>query len=199
VFGIAGPFIRTYHPNLQDSDPANLPYTINTDAQEDDDEVITSNLGTPVHFPMAFVGGTYYTMNNGIIEQTTRDGMWLPYTSVAGFYRAKRCTITPMSGYEGAVIEQYGFEPWRIKVQGFIIREGDSKLQSVDEQVRELESYEALADSIKVRGRVFERLKISQVYIEDIDYPPARNLNAKQIQPYEMKLTSVKPIQLILP
>lgn len=199
VFGISSPLIRKYNTNLAENSPAELKFNTNVEQDEQDEDVITSNLGTPVHFPMAFIGGNYNVMNKGIIESITLDGMWLPYTSVAGFQRTKRAAETYMNGYKGSVIEQYGFEPWDIRIQGFIMKNADSKVQSVADQVKELQSYEELADAVQLKGKGFEIRKISRAWIKSISYPPARNLDINSVIPYEINLKSVEPIELILP
>lgn len=200
VFGIADARIRSYDINANNRpDSPNIKFNLNVEEAEQDDEIIMSNIGTPVHFPMGIIGGNYNIFNNGVIESVARDGMWLPYTSVAGMQRSKRATETFMGGDVGDVIEQYGFESWDIRIQGFIIKDNDSKVQSVADQVKELQSYEELADAVQLRGKGFEIRKISRAWIKSITYPMARPLNINSVIPYEMNLKSVKPIQLILP
>lgn len=197
VFGLAGPSLRKYTPPAEDQSTAGLKYSINI-TKETDEEEVKSNLGTPVSFPMWFKDGQYNVVNAGEIERLPFTELLLPYTSVATFSRAKRETETYMSGHKGSVIEQYGFEPWDIKIQGFIIKGNDKKKQSVADQMKELQEREEISDSIEVRGKVFEWLKINHIYMKKIDYRPARNLNLDVIMPYEMSLRSVEPIELIL-
>lgn len=197
VFGLAAPLLRKYTPPSDDASQAGLKYNINI-TKEIDEEELKSNLGTPVQFPMWFKEGQYMVMNAGEIERKPFEGMLLPYTSVATFSRAKRDTETYMSGHKGSVIEQYGFEAWDIKIQGLIIKGNNKKGESVSDQMKELEQYEEICDSIEVRGKLFETLKINHVYMRKITYPPARNLNLDSVMPFEMNLRSVEPIELIL-
>jgi hypothetical protein len=198
VFGIAAPLIRKYKVTQDESNSALAKYNVHFEPAERDHDSVDTILGTIHQFPMEFVAGNYNVMNNGIIENISVDGMRLPYTSVASFSRAKRFTETYMSGYKGSVIEQYGWEPWHIRIQGFIIKENDYKLQSIADQVKEMQKYEELCDAIKVKGKVFEWLKIHQVAIVSINYPDARDLDMSVVKPYEMILKSVEPIELIL-
>lgn len=199
IFGVASPLIRRYRMAEEDLGTADARYKLFLTPVAKDDEQFDSNLGTPVQFPMAFQAGTYNTMNKGVIEQVQVDGMKLPYASVASFSRAKRFTETYMSGHKGSVIEQYGFEPWQIRIQGLIIRDNDYKVQSVADQVQELLKYADLCDAIQVKGKVFEWYKISHVAIIDISFPASRDLDMNVVKPYEMTLKSVEPIELILP
>jgi hypothetical protein len=162
---------------------------------------IYSRLGTPVHFAMGFDGRTDYKMRvNGEIQEVSRKGMYLPFTSVASFTRSKRTTETYMLGQEGSIIEDYGFEPWNIRVQGLIIKD-DKELVSgkstVEEQVRELQSYEQLCDAIQLKGKLFEWLGIFEASIMSINYPELKNYNPEYVMPFEMNLRSSTPLELI--
>lgn len=199
VFGIAGPLVRKYNVSQDESNNSHAKYNVHLTPVEREPDDVETILGTIHQFPMAFEGGGYNTMNNGIIERIVVPGMWLPYTSVASFTRAKRVTETYMSGYKGSVTEQYGFEPWDIRIQGFIIKDNDSKLQSVGDQVKELQLYDELCDAIKVKGKVFEWLKIHHIKIRSITYPSARDLDMSVVKPYEISASSDEPIELILP
>ena len=201
VFGIAGPLIRSYKIPPEEKKTKNLNYQVGQiDSPEVTQDTIKSSLGTPVNFWMAFVGGEYNKRISGEITQVSRTGMYLPFTSVATFSRAHRWTETFMSGQEGSVIEEYGFEPWDIRIQGFILR-NDKNLVSgkstIEDQVKELELYEGLSDAIGVKGRVFEWLGINKVAFGKIEYPAARDLNMEVVKPYEIFARSIVPLELI--
>lgn len=199
VFGVASPLVRRYKITEKESDAVTGKYNLHFTPEAKDDETFDSTLGTPVQFPMSFNAGTYNRMNKGAIEQISMPGMRLPYTSVASFSRAKRLTETFMSGHKGSVLEQFGFEPWQIKVQGFMIKYGDYQVQTIADQVKELLQYEELCDAIEVKGKVFEWYKISHVAIIDVSFPADRHLDMSVIKPFEMTLKSVEPIELIVP
>lgn len=198
VFGIAAPMIRRYNVIMDESNNALAKYNVHFEPVGKEADDIETVLGTIHQFPMAFVAGNYNIMNNGIVEQESRRGMYLPYTSVASFSRTKRETETYMSGHKGSVTEQYGFEPWDIRIQGFIIKNNDYNIQSVGDQVKELQSYEELCDSIQVKGKIFEWLKIHQVKIKSITYPSARDLDMNVVKPFEISAKSDEPIELML-
>ncbi len=200
VFGVASGLLRTFEVQQGEQNPYDPAYTVQLGSSLDED-LVTSQLGTPVQFPMGFTGGVQYNVRrNGRIEKQFMGGVWLPHASVASFSRAKRITETFMSGQNGSVIEEYGFEPWEIRVQGFIIK-NDKALQTgnstVEDQIRELKQWESLSDAIGVKGRLFEVLDINSIAILSIAFPDAKNMNYEVVRPYEMRLRSVEPIELV--
>lgn len=200
VFGIAAPLIRRFDVSTEEKKPDTFYYQVGEISTPVDEETIFSSLGTPVNFWMAFDGGIYNKRVNGIIQKVTQKGMYLPFTSVASFSRAKRFTETYMSGQDGSIIEEYGFEPWSIRIQGFILKNDKSRVvgnSSVEDQVKELKTYESLSDAILVKGRVFEWLGIHSAAITNISFPEARNLDMEIIKPYEITMRSVQPVELI--
>lgn len=199
VFGISSQLVTSYKINQEEAKQYNPAYAIQV-GQETDPDQITSQLGTPVQFPMGFIGDYEYNVRrNGRIEKKLMKGTWLPFTSVASFSRSKRITETFMSGQEGSIIEEYGFEPWEIRIQGFIIKNDKALISgnsSVEDQERELLEWEGLSDAIGVKGRGFEVRNIHRVTILGISFPDSRGSNLEVIKPYEMRLRSVKPLEL---
>ncbi len=193
VFGISGALVKSY--KIPDADRIGENVT--------DVEKLQSPLGTVVQFPMAFTGNENYNYRkDGKVLTKFMKGMYLPYTSVASFSRAKRITETFMSGQKGSIIEEYGFEPWEIRVQGFILKnEGltSGGGLTVEDQVREMQEWEELSDAIKVKGEHFELLNIHRLALLSITYPEARGSNIDVVRPFEMRLRSVEAIELILP
>lgn len=200
VFGLSPILIKTYKINQEEAKNYNPAYAIQV-GQETDPDQLTSNLGTPVQFPMGFVGDYEYNIRrNGRISKKLMKGTWLPFTSVASFSRSKRTTETFMSGQNGSVIEEYGFEPWEIRIQGFIIKNDKALISgesTVEQQERELLEWEGLSDAISVKGRGFEVRNIHKVAILGISFPDSRNSNIEVVKPYEMRLRSVEPIELV--
>lgn len=191
VFGLIGPHIRRFTLTPEQED------TMLEEEQVD----VYSMLGTPVQFWMSFIGReNFKKRSQGNIIEVSLPGMYLPFTSVASFTRAKRYTETYMNGQEGSVIEEYGFEPWQIRIQGLILKDDKSLTSgksSVEDQVKEMLKYEALSDSIEVRGKMFEWLGIDEVAITSIHFPEAKGYDQAVVKPYEMILRSVTPIELI--
>lgn len=200
VFGIGAALTRHYKVPSDEQNQANLKFTVNMGTEITED-LITSQLGTPVQFPMGFVGNESYNYRkNGKMDKKFLRGLWLPFTSVASFTRAKRITETFMSAQEGSVIEEYGFEPWDIRIQGFIIKNDKSLVvgnSTIEDQVKELQQWEGLSDSVSVKGKIFEWLDIHKIAILKIAYPEARELNMEVVKPFEITARSVKPIELL--
>lgn len=194
VFGLAGPYLRRFH--LTPEQVAEM--EANRDANESAD--VYSMLGTPVSFWMSFVGrDNYRKRSNGKFIEVSVPGIYLPFTSVASFSRAKRLTTTFMGG-QGEVIEEFGFEPWHIRIQGLILK-NDKRLvfgkSTVEEQMKEILKYEGLSDSVGVKGKGFEWRGIHEVGIMSINFPEAKGYDPEVVMPYEMILRSVTPIELI--
>jgi len=199
VFGIAAPSVRKYAITEDTSKPVDNRYSIHVENEEEESQSAWTSLGTPVQFPMGIVAGTYNRMNKGVIEKVGLPGCWFPFTSVATISRSKRITETYMGGHQGSVIEQYGFESWNIRIQGFIIKnEVSGNVISVEDKVKELHEYESLSDAVELKGKLFEWLKIYRAAIVSINFPEARNLNMAVIKPYEITLKSVEPIELVI-
>lgn len=196
VFGLAGPLIRRFNVPPEEKKKVELNYEVgNVQAEPVTEDNVQSSIGTPVNFWMKFLKGKYNQRINGDIKQVDRDNLYLPFTSVATFMRQKRYTETFMSGQEGSVIEEYGFEPWDIRIQGFVLRgEGAG---SIEDQVKQMQQFENLSDAIEVNGRLFQWLRIHKIAFTTIDWKPMRNLNLEQVLPYEIKARSVEPIELV--
>lgn len=201
VFGLAAPLIRTYKVPPEEKRADTVYYEIgDTNAEPVNEDNVTSSIGTPVNFWMKFEGGDYRKREKGELRSVTLNECYLPFTSVATFRRAKRYTETFMSGQEGSVIEEYGFEPWDIRIQGFILRNDKAALtgkSTVEEQLKQLQMFENLSSSIRVKGKLFEWLNIHEIAFTEIDYPAAKNLNMDAIKPFEIKARSVQPIELV--
>jgi Domain of unknown function (DUF6046) len=188
--------LRKYTPPTEEGEAAEIKYAIPAVAPIDEG-TFKSNLNTPVQFPMWFQAGVYNIMTGGEIAGVSFSEMYLPWTSVVSFSRSKRITKTYMSSQKSVVVEQYGFEPWDIKIKGFIIKGNNKERTSVAEQVKDMQRFEEISDSIKVGGSVFEWLKISEVSIEKISYPDARDLNMEIIKPFEISMISIEPDELV--
>jgi hypothetical protein len=196
VFGLTGHLIRKY--KISDEEKKNTPLLFEVgeiEADEITEDQLNSPQGMPVNFWMKFAKGTYNKRMSGDIKQVDLEDMYLPFASVATFTRAKRYTETYMSGGEGSVIEEYGFEPWDIRIQGFVLR-GEGK-GSIENQVKEMQKWENLSDAIEVEGRLFQWLGIHKIAFTVIDWKPERRLNLERTLPFEIKARSVKPIELV--
>ena len=196
VFGIAAPLLRRYKIPKETSEGANLHYDFGEASTEEvNEETVKSGLGTPVNFWMKFSSGSYFKRINGEVKKVQRNDLMLPFSSIATFSRAKRNTVTYMSGSNNAVIEEYGFEAWSIKIQGFIINNEGGK--TIEEQVKILQLFENLSDSINIEGQLFEWLNIHKIAFNEIKWLPRRELNLESVLPFEIDAMSDEPLELI--
>jgi hypothetical protein len=195
VFGLAGPLIRRYKVPSDDKNGEKPTYNIGELAPEVTEDTITSMLGTPIHFWMAFGACDYNKRSKGEIITVAREFTYLPFTSIATFSRAKRKTVTYQSGMNGPVIEEYGFEAWQIRIQGLILNGENNK--TLEQQVKALQLFEELSDSIEVQGKLFEWLKINRICFDQINFLPKRENNILSVIPFEINAMSVEPIELI--
>ncbi|MBL7902950.1 MAG: hypothetical protein JNK73_13215 [Bacteroidia bacterium] len=195
VFGLAGQFIRRYQIP-ENEQGQNLPqYELGESEEEVTEDTITSSLGTPVHFWMAFGEGEYFKRVKGDLEKVQRERLILPYSSIATFTRAKRKTVTYMSGCEGPIVEEYGFEAWNIRIQGFVLnKEGD---KTIEQQVKAMQLFENLSDSVKVEGKLYEWLGITNIAFDQISWLPKRESNNLSAMPFEINAMSLQAIELI--
>jgi hypothetical protein len=196
VFGIAGQFIRRYNVPPEERKKDTFYFEVGEVENEVTEGTVKSYLGTPINFPMKFVAGDYFVrdFSTGNIIKKEMDLYFLPHASVATFSRSKRYTETYMSGQRGSVIEEYGFEPWDIRIQGFILKNPNDG--SVEQQVTDMQKWENLSDAIQVSGRVFQWLGINEIAFTKVDFMPSKTLNLESVMPFEISARSVEPIEL---
>jgi Domain of unknown function (DUF6046) len=101
-----------------------------------------------------------------------------PLITVGG---AKNIVKTVVAGGDGTVKEMIGADDWRIKIQGYAIREGD-RTQAVantlvpedypEEWLRKLVSLYKRHHHLKVECHYLSYFNIRSLVIENIDFPP---------------------------
>ncbi|MCO5253636.1 MAG: DUF6046 domain-containing protein [Bacteroidetes bacterium] len=137
-----------------------------------------SVFGTPVVFPMEFIGdkGVYKVYHDsGQLATIGLHNFELPVTSMADFTRDKILAETQQSSGEGNVVEMYGFAPWQIRIRGLCLDDPSrSREKTADEQKQTLLRWEKLADKIRVRGKLFAEKGISHIVV--------RSINLKQME-----------------
>lgn len=193
AFGISSPI---YIPEpLLNQAPANLSYSgMETLPDYYTEGNLTSWMGTPIVFPVKFLGGSYMRYkDNGEIERVSYDDFNLPPATMFSFRRAKNIERTQISGGDGTVKEYYGFDDWVIDVRGLCLDEPE---RSAAEQLTALLRWEELADSFGISGRLFEQHKISRICLD------GWNDNVQQgkpgVIPFQFQMYSDKDIILLL-
>ncbi len=191
VFGITQPIykVRTEQPahsNISYAGIETLPDYYEPEA--------TSWMGTPILFSATFKGDSYNQYNPaGEIVQTSLNDFVLPPATLFSFRRPKNITRTNLLGANGTVKEIFGFDDWQIDVKGIAL---DEPNRSAMEQIDNLLQWEALADAIKVTGKLFNQRKIDRVVM--MEYSDNQQQAAPGTIPFQFQLTSDEAIELIL-
>lgn len=196
VFNVSG---VAYNPSFEDStEPINANYNLQLDDKDANLPHSASFMGTPILFPWQLDGGEYFTYNNyGEVERKEMDNFRMPAATLCSFSRAKIVRTTKVSGARGTVKEMYGFDDWRIRIQGIMIDESNhpQAISPFDQKERLLQ-FENLTDAISVTGEIFESLRIASIVIQDIKF---RQLQGKpRMIPFEMSCVSDEPLELLL-
>jgi len=111
----------------------------------------------------------------------------MPDSTVVSLGRQKRMGVTSVSGGYGTVKEIFGFDDWRISVDGITDNE---------DILRGFEQLDSLSDSIRVGGsELFEYFNIFRVVIESISLKQMRGRG--RLTEFQMNLISDEPVQLI--
>lgn len=164
--------------------------------QEEMGEIPHSWLNTPIVFSAFLEGseGKYWRYKlNGQLEQVQMSTMMFPEATMFSFRRAKNITRTNVLGSNGTVKEIYGFDDWQIDVRGLCLT---TPQQTAMQQLEQLLEWEKIADSIRVKGTLFNKLSIYRVAISEMSW------NVVQGKPeaiaYTMQLISDDPMELQL-
>lgn len=176
----AGPGVRPAYPGVevQEVTPANL----------------LSHLGTPVLFPIKFIGGSYRKYRNGEVVEVPLPDYRLPFTSVAEFSRGKISNETKASGGVGTVKEVYGFEDWAVTISGVFVDENPHIFPG--DQIEGLLQYEEMVDSIRVEGEIFRLLNIFNLMIKHIRTPAV--VGKPNYKPFQLTCLSDEPENFLI-
>ncbi|MBV7268369.1 DUF6046 domain-containing protein [Winogradskyella luteola] len=159
---------------------------------EDEEAQKLSWMGTPIMFPVKFIGQQYQFYNqSGELENKSLKDFDLPPTTVVDFRRAKNITKTNVLGDNGTVKEIYGFDDWQIRIRGLCL---DTPTEKAYDLQNELLKWEAVVNSIEVDGDLFIDKNIYRIAIEEIDFrqPQGRH----NVIPFEITASSDQPIEL---
>lgn len=165
--------------------------------EEDDDNFLISELGTPVVGSIAFDGGNYNTYDrNGQVVKEKYGDYTLPYSCVVDFSRTSNTTKTEVMGSNGTVKEIFGKSDWKISIRGIAFNSRFDNQPDAHEQIETLVKWDNICDAIGVQGSVFRRKKIYSIVIEDFSIRPiVAQWNAI---PFQIEAVSDEPIELYL-
>jgi hypothetical protein len=156
-----------------------------------------SSLGTPIIYPCWFSAGTYKKYNlNGEIENVIMGEFRLPIASIVSFKQDKIMGVTRINGGNGTVKEIYGFDDWKVTINGFLIPDGSQPqgFKNPLDQEKELLKWNSLASSIIVFGELFSLYGIKNLTITGINVDPIRG--KPRIRAFTINALSDSPIEL---
>lgn len=160
-------------------------------------DVEVSWMGTDVMFPF-YIGGENLKVFDdltGVLKREYVSEFQVPVATLVDFSREKDIVKTSMSSGYGTVKELFSFGDWRLSIRGLLFDENKDE-RTMIQMRRELLKFEKYADSIPVRGWLFNEMKIDRVVINSI--------NLKQIQgkpwvmPFEMSCDSDSSPNLLI-
>ena len=150
--------------------------------------------GTPVVFPMKFLGGQFKKYDDkGRLVDTSLNDFWLPDATMADFSRAKNIIKTTTLGANGTVKEVYGFDDWDIRIRTLCLR---NKELTEREQEKKILEWFGVAGSIGIEGYLFTKKNIKSIVLEDIDIKSVSG--SPNVIPIEITAVSDEPIELLI-
>ncbi len=161
------------------------------------DEITLSYKDLELKFgSLPFLGG-----NHGILEdifelfskENTFENIFAP-PPMLSFTRQKNIKETPIDGSDGVVVENYGMQPWNIKMQGIVIDMEEH--QYPKEQIKQLTQLFEIPDRIDVVGDTFADKGIDTIYFTSISIDGVEGF--PDTQKYTLQARSIKPIEFEL-
>lgn len=161
---------------------------------ENPDELLLSNYGTPVIFPVKFIGGEYPIYDwYGKPSKREYADLWLPATTMCDFSRAKNIIKTNVLGANGTVKEVFGFDDWQIRIRTLCIADRNfTAMQYADR----LQDWFEVTGGIKVQGSIFGMKEIYNIVLEDIDIKSVSGNPG--VIPIELSACSNEPVEIFL-
>jgi hypothetical protein len=156
-----------------------------------------SSYGTPILFPITFLEGTYKKYNDkGEIVEKKMSKFRLPIASIIDFDRQKIVRDTKVNGGKGSVKEIYGFDNWKITINGILIpdKSQPQNLFEIKDQERELTKWDELASAIEVGCELFTDKRVQYITILSIKFNPMRG--RPNIRTFTIDALSDMPIEL---
>lgn len=150
--------------------------------------------GTPVVFPMKFLGGTFKKYDDkGRLLDTSLSDFWLPDATMADFSRAKNIIKTNTLGSNGTIKEVYGFDDWNIRIRTLCLR---NREMDEREQEKKILEWFNIVGSIGVEGYLFTKKNIKSIVLEDIDIKSVSG--SPNVIPIEITAVSDEAVELAI-
>lgn len=165
-----------------------------TQDPENPDEILMSDYGTPIIYPVKFIGGEYPIYDwYGKPGKRNYEDLWLPATTMLDFSRAKNIIKTNVLGANGTVKEVFGFDDWQIRIRSLCIK--DKKMTAMQYADR-LQDWFEVAGGIKVQGSIFGMKEIYNIVIENFDIKSVSG--SPGVIPVELTACSNEPVEIFL-
>lgn len=140
-----------------------------------DSELQKSPFNTDVLFSFE-IGGQglkYFDPFSGALEIDYPDWFRVPVATLIDFSREKENIKTRVNGGIGTVKELFSMGDWKLKIRGLVFDEYGANItdggRTAVELRRQLLRFENFADSIPVRGWLFNEMKITHITINRIN------------------------------
>lgn len=160
-------------------------------------DIERSWMGTDVMFPF-YIGGEnlkVFDELTGVLKREYVSEFQVPVATLVDFAREKEVVKTKMSAGYGTVKELYSFGDWRLSIRGLLFDEKQDARTMIELRRRLLE-FERYADSIPVRGWLFNEMKIDRIVINSI---MLKQIEGKPwVMPFEMSCDSDSSPNLII-
>lgn len=157
-----------------------------------------SYLGTPILFPIKFIGKEYQVYNDvgDIVTRSFKD-FELPTATIVNFRHPKIIRKTKLPAGNGTVKELYGGDDWQIDIKGICLADPSHAFAKTAKQQQEaLIAFDKVFDAIEVKGDLFENKSIRRLVIENIQFNQLQGHPDKM--PFIIRAVSDEPEELIL-
>ncbi|WP_312395726.1 DUF6046 domain-containing protein [Chryseobacterium sp.] len=192
AFGVSSPVYLTV-PIGKRKDPEITYPTIPVKESELEEADRLSRFGTPIVFPVKFLGGYYKNYDSkGKLFNVQYSDFWFPPATMVDFSLSKVITNTNVIGGDGTVKEIFGFDDWDIRIRTICITD---EISARDYEKKIIEWFRAV-QSIKVEGALFTTKDIHSITLDNIDVKSIEG--SPNVIPIELSCSSDKPIDLLL-
>lgn len=135
-------------------------------------QIVKSPFGNDGFFPL-WLGAGSEKLNrfapDGQLKMAESEELLLPLSILVDQDTSQIRVDTPVSGGYGSVKELYAMADWQFRVRGLLIDEGMPGRTAL-ELKHKLISFRQFADSIPVKGLLFEELGVDRVCINNIGF-----------------------------
>jgi hypothetical protein len=155
-----------------------------------------SQLSTPVLMPVTLGKGeaiNWKSIVDGVSYDDSCKSMVLPATTLVDFTQAKIIERTQVPGRKGSVKEYIGLDDWRIRIRGILIN-FNREDELPEEEIKALKNLKNVPVAIPIICEMAQWLDISDVVIENIDFPAIEGYG--NMQPFTIDCLSDDAFEL---